>query len=73
MIRRTTEQWQVLFDQHKVSGLTQTSYLSTDLRLCLPSQERGERYKFLMPDYKERKQWLAEHGLGVKGLKFLIN
>ena len=26
MIRRTTEQWQALFDQHKVSGLTQTEF-----------------------------------------------
>jgi len=26
MIRRTTEQWLALFDQHKVSGLTQTEF-----------------------------------------------
>jgi hypothetical protein len=26
MIRRTSEQWQALFDQHKSSGLTQTEF-----------------------------------------------
>ncbi len=26
MIRRTTEQWLALFDQHKTSGLTQTEF-----------------------------------------------
>lgn len=26
MLRRTFEQWQTLFDQHKASGLTQTEF-----------------------------------------------
>ncbi|WP_185714226.1 IS66 family insertion sequence element accessory protein TnpA [Rheinheimera mesophila] len=26
MLRRTSEQWQTLFDQHKASGLTQTEF-----------------------------------------------
>lgn len=43
---------------HELSHLIEPSH-STDFWLCV---ERA------MPDYKERKQWLAEHGMDVEGL-----
>jgi hypothetical protein len=51
MIRRTSEQWLALFDQHKTSGLTQTefakqqgidpSYFSLRKRQLLAWQQNG--------------------------------
>ncbi len=43
---------------HELSHLIEPSH-SSDFWLCV---ERA------MPDYKERKQWLAEHGMDVEGL-----
>jgi predicted metal-dependent hydrolase len=43
---------------HELSHLIEPSH-SADFWLCV---ERA------MPDYKERKQWLAEHGMDVEGL-----